>query len=419
MKPRLAISRVRGALSDTPVVFVHGARQVGKTTLVRALIDGGYQAQYVTLDDAVALAAAAADPAGFLRGYKASVVIDEVQRAPGLILAIKAAVDEDRRPGRFLLTGSANVLMLPSLADSLAGRMEIVTLWPLSQGEIDGTSGSFVDRAFATEFEAHAADAGGAGGEGGAGRTDIVHRVLRGGYPEAVARERPDRRAAWFGAYLTTILQRDVRDLASIERLDELPRLLALIASRTGGLLSYSDLAGALSMPQSTLKRYFALLEQTFMARRLPAWASNRGVRLAKSPKVHVCDTGLAAHLAGIDEAFLARQPTALGGLLETFVVMELTKQLGWSAASPAAYHFRTANGREVDLVLERRSGELIGIEVKAGATVGDGDFAGLRALRDAAGDAFRRGFVAYLGPSAVSFGEDMHAIPAERLWGV
>ncbi|MBM4319480.1 MAG: ATP-binding protein, partial [Deltaproteobacteria bacterium] len=312
------------ALADTPVVLLHGARQTGKTTLVRALAEGDHPARYMTLDHPIVLAAARSDPQGFVDGLSGAVVIDEVQRAPDLALAIKAAVDRDRSPGRFLLTGSANALHVPRLADSLAGRMEIQTLWPFSAGELAGRQEGFVDRLFSPApavLDAPSATEG----------PPLLERLVAGGYPEAIGRPDADRRWAWFAAYVDTILQRDVRDLANVEGLTLMPRLLALLASRSGALLNYSDLARGMRLPQTTLKRYLALLEATFLVHTVPPWSSNLGQRLVKSPRVYLSDTGLLLYLLRTDRTRLATDPTLLGHVLETFVVGELRRQATWS----------------------------------------------------------------------------------------
>lgn len=407
MLARHSAARLHTALADRPVVLLHGARQSGKTTLVRALAeDSG--SHYITLDDLTMLAAARNDAAGFLAGFSQPLVVDEVQRAPELLLAIKAAVDRKRTPGRFLLTGSANVLLVPQIADSLAGRMEIVPLWPFSQGEIEGAVEGFIEVAFGDAQPVLVESSSPA---------RLTDRVLRGGYPEAAPIKSAERRRAWFDAYVTTILQRDVRDLARIEGLTELPRLLALLASRPMAQLNYADLSRGTGLPQSTLKRYFALLEMVFLVQLLPPWHANIGKRLVKTPKVLLTDSGLAAHLMGIDHARLARDRTLLGGLLESFVAMELVKQSGWSVDPPALYHFRTHEGDEVDLVLERRGGALVGIEVKSAATVSAADFKGLRALAEIAGQRFQRGIVLYTGSEIVPFGAGLFALPVEALW--
>jgi predicted AAA+ superfamily ATPase len=400
---------LREALRDTPVVLLNGARQTGKSTLVGSGMLGDHEARYLTLDEAGVLAAAEADPSGFLSGLEGPVILDEVQRSPGLFPAIKAEVDRDRRPGRFLLTGSANVLLLPRLSESLAGRMEILTLWPLSQGEIEGVKEGFVDAVFTGGLLSIP--------DGPGGTPNLHERLLRGGYPEVLGRSSESRRRAWFGSYVTTILQRDVRDLSNIEGLTELPRLLSLLAARSASLVNYAELSRSASMPQSTLKRYVSLLEATFLVSTLPAWSSNLGKRLVRSPKLLLCDTGLISGMQGLSAERLASDPVLIGPLLENFVAMELRKQSAWSDTQPRLFHFRTQTGQEVDLVMENAAGRIVGVEVKASATVGARDFRGLRALAEASGDRFRRGIVLYTGKTAVPFGENLHALPVGSLW--
>lgn len=413
MIQRHLVPSLRDALADTPVVLLSGARQVGKSTLAEGLAAEGFggaeTARVVTLDDATVLAAAEADPDGFVRSLEGPVVIDEVQRSPGLFRALKATVDADRRPGRFLLTGSADVLTLPRVSESLAGRMEVLTLWPLSQGELEGRPERFVDAVFGEALPPAVEGAP-------VTPADLRRRVVRGGYPEAVARASADRRGRWFASYVTTILQRDVRDLANVEGLTQMPRLLQLLAARTGSLLNYSEVSRASGLPNSTLKRYTALLEATYLFRTLPAWSANLTKRLVKAPKAVVTDTGLAAELVGVGEVGGPGE-MAWGGLLETFVAMELEKQRGWATRRVAPFHFRTVRGEEVDVVLEAASGALVGVEVKAAARVGPGDFAGLRALEAARPSAFVRGVVLYGGTEVVPFGERLHAVPVSALW--
>jgi predicted AAA+ superfamily ATPase len=391
------------SLGDSPAVFVQGARQTGKSTLVRALDRLGHDARYLTLDDAAVRGAANADPQAFINAIDTPVIIDEVQRVPGLALAIKKAVDQDRSPGRFLLTGSANALALPKLSESLAGRMELHTLWPFSQGELSGQRGDFIDAVFKPTYKPVM--------EKPVAWPDLVGRMLRGGYPEAVERQRADRRDAWFGSYITAILQRDVRDLANIEGLTEMPRLLRLLASRVGSLINFADLSRSLSMPQSTLKRYMSLLAATFLVQEVPAWSVNIGKRLIKSPKLFLNDTGLIAHLLGLDADRFERDPLLVGHLFENFVVMELLKQIGWSNCRPALMHFRTTAGQEVDIILEDRAGNIVGIEVKAAETITGSDFKGLKTLAEAAGDRFTRGLVLYRGDQTVAFDRQLLAL--------
>lgn len=409
MIERRVTRSLREALADRPVVLLHGARQTGKSTLAVALASGRPAARYITLDDAAALAAARADPAGFVAGLEGRVVLDEVQRAPELFLAIKAVVDRDRQPGRFLLTGSANVLLLPRLSDSLAGRMEILTLWPLSQGEIDGVEEGFVDALFGERLPTRPDD--------GESRAGLVRRMLLGGYPEVLALASDARRKAWFDSYVTTILHRDVRDLANIEGLTALPRLLSLLAARVAALLNVAELSRSAALPHTTLKRYLALLETTFLVQMRPAWSTNIGKRLVKAPKLALTDTGLLASLLGLGPDRLRDDPVLLGPLLENFVVMELRKQIGWSRRQPQMFHFRTQTGQEADIVLEDPAGGLVGIEVKASATVGAGDFRGLRTLAELARKRFRRGIVLYLGRESIPFGPQFHALPINALW--
>ena len=397
------------ALADTPVVLLHGARQTGKSTLTQWLASNQHPSRYLTLDDAGILAAAREDPTGFVTALKESAVIDEVQRAPELFMAIKAAVDRDRRPGRFLLTGSADVILLPRLSESLAGRIEILTLWPLSQGEIEGTKETFIDILFSSELPTKIKT-----------RQDwaeLLGRILQGGYPVVQERLTQARHKAWFSSYVTTILQRDVRDLSGIEGLTLLPRLLSLLAARSTSLLNFSELSRSVAIPQTTLKRYMALLEMTFLIQTLPAWSSNLSKRLVKTPKFVLNDTGLMAYILGLSRERLTMESTLAGPLLENFVSMELRKQAAWSKIQPQLFHFRTLAGQEVDIVLEDAAGKLVGIEIKASATVGGGDFRGLRTLAELTGKRFQNGAVLYTGSECIPFGARLYALPVSALW--
>ena len=397
------------ALSDTPVVMLNGARQTGKSTLAKSLLSENHIGGYVTLDDATALAAAKHDPAGFLSGLGESTVIDEIQRAPELFLAIKADVDENRRPGRYLLTGSANVLLLPRLSESLAGRMEIFTLWPLSQGEFAGIRERFIDVLFSEDLSSTASAAEDT-------EITLLERAIRGGYPEAAARSSESRRRAWFGSYITTLLQRDVRDIAHIDGLTAMPRLLAMLATRSPSLLNYSELSRTTGLPQSTLKRYMALFETIFLIEHLPAWYSNLGKRLVKAAKLVMNDTGLLATLLAVDATRLENMPLC-GAVIENFVIAELKKQISWSDTRPAMLHYRTQTGLEVDVVLEDTAGRIVGIEIKSAKSVGGQDFRGLRSLAEVSGNNFRKGIVLYGGKEIVSFGSNLFAMPIDSLW--
>lgn len=409
MYRRLITDSLLEALSDSPVVLILGARQTGKTTLVQAIAEGPHPAAYVTLDDAGFLSAARSDPVDFLAGFEGPVVIDEVQSAPELFPAIKLAVDKKRTPGRFLLTGSANVMVLPRLSESLAGRMQILTLWPLSQAEIEGRSSCLVDMLFQGRLLS--------AGPKVAERDDLIQRILAGGYPEPLGRSDQDRRRAWFGSYLTTILQRDVRDLAHIEGLTALPRLLSLLATRAGGLLNLADVSRTIGLPYTTLQRYLALLEATFLVYVLPAWSNQLGKRQTKAPKLLLNDTGLIGGLLGLDLNQIKNDSALMGSLFENFVAMEICKHAGWSRLQPRLYHYRTPSRQEVDLLLEGPNGGLVGVEVKATVRVDAGDFKGLRALAQAVGSRFVRGVVLYGGTSVIPFGENLHALPISVLW--
>ncbi len=414
MYPRHALALLTEALADTPVVLLNGARQTGKSTLVQTLA-ADTPRRYLTLDDRVVLAAAKSDPAGFIAGLSGPVVMDEIQRAPELFLDIKAAVDRDRTPGRFLLTGSANVLLLPALADSLAGRMEVVHLWPLSGGEMAGQAQ--INRAdLLFNGPLHALN--NALALPPCDRATLVTVLLQGGYPEAVARTSPKRRAAWFESYLDTILQRDVRDLAQVEQLTELPHLLKLLATRSASLLNQAELSRASGLSQTTLKRYFSLLETLFLVHRVPAWAHNPGKRLVKSPKVFLPDTGLLTWLLDMGADNLNALPGLPGHVVETYVAAELLKHLGFCEQGLTLYHYRTQADIEVDFVLESRSGHITGIEVKASTSIDSNAFKGLRHLQETEGDKFQRGVVLYAGREVVPFGDKLWAVPLSVWWG-
>ncbi len=399
------------ALMDTPVVLVNGARQTGKSTLVQSPELTERSRQYLTFDDPGVLAAAKRDPNGFVAGLTAPVTLDEVQHVPELFPAIKVAVDRKREPGRFLLTGSANVLLLPKLSESLAGRMEVLTLWPFSQGEMKAVQESFVDALFSKRTVWHAEKSS------LVRRSELFEKVLSGGYPPLVTRHTEARRKAWFQSYLMTILQRDVRDISNIADLTAVPRLLSVVAGRAGGLLNFADLSRSLSLPQTTLKRYFALLETTFLVQLLPPWSVNTGQRVIRTPKIYLNDTGLLAHVLGLTLDRLELNAGMAGAVLENFVLMELRKQASWSETQPQLFYWRTASGQEVDIVFENSAGHLVGVEVKASATLHSGDIRGLQALASAAGRRWVRGVVLYAGTEVVPFAGNLHGVPASHLW--
>ena len=388
-------------------MLVHGPRQCGKTTLARTVGEPlGYG--YISFDDSAFLDAAISDPAGFVADLRGKTILDEVQRVPGLFLAIKMAVDRDRQPGRFLLTGSSNVLLVPKLADSLAGRMAILRLHPLAQCELSGHEVRFLDRLFQRSFPVRNLPRLG---------PELAERIASGGFPAALARPASNRRSAWYHDFVETIIQRDVRDLARIGSLDALARLLELAAGRTAHLLNISDLAAPFQMARPTIREYTTLLERLFLLEELQPWHCNRLNRLIKTPKLHMGDSGLACSLLGLGAEGLWKDRALLGQLLETFVYQELHRQVDWGRVTDRFFHFRDRDGVEVDIVVERGPLELAGIEVKASATVTPADFKGLRKLKDATGQRFKAGVVLYDGEACAGFGDGMYAVPIRMLW--
>ena len=408
--PRNLKTTLLEAATDTPVVLVNGARQTGKSTLIKALFSGSsIPPEYMSFDDLALLNAALKDPQSFVEMLPETVIIDEIQRAPELMLPIKYSVDRNRRPGRFFLTGSANVLALPKVADNLVGRIEIHTLWPLSQGEMRGVRESFIDTIFGDSKLKPAKSLT---------LPELIDLMYIGGYPDALKREKPSRRKNWFAGYITALIERDVRDLRHIEQLTQMPKLLELIASRTGGLLNYSDIARSLEMKLTTVKMYTALLQLLFLVVPLRPWFGNIGKRLVKSPKIYLNDTGLLCHLLGLDAQAIARNGSLLGRIYENFVLMELIKQISWSETNPRLYHFRTENGEEVDMVLEARDGRIVGIECKATSLV-RGVSKGLQTLRELTGKKFHRGIVLYVGSHVIGIDKDIEAVPISSLWEI
>ncbi len=402
---RLATDTVRTALADTRVVLIAGPRQSGKTTLAQTF--AGSHRGYLSLDDPTTLAAARSDPTGFLRGLD-SVVIDEIQRAPQLLLPIKRSVDADRRPGRFLLTGSANLHALPKLGDSLAGRIETIDLLPLAQCEIRDHRNTFLARALQGKVPTvRAAVLGG----------ELVDAVLNGGYPEALTRPGAARRQKWLLDYARAVVLRDVRDLAPVDHARQLPRLLRLLAAHTGQLTNYSALGSALGLSHLTACKYTDLLAQLFLVRLLPPWHSNEISRITKSPKLHFLDSGLMAALRNLTVARIKSDRSLLGAPLETFVLSELLKLTAAHGEPLELFHFRDRYGAEVDVVIEDAQANIVGIEVKAAATVTARDFHGLRKLQQAAGNRFIAGFVLHDSDTTVSFGETLAALPVSALF--
>lgn len=405
---RQLATRLEEALLDTPVVLLAGPRQAGKTTLVRQVAQQGMR--YLTLDDEVTLLSAREDPAGLVRGLDRAV-IDEIQRAPQLLLAIKKSVDEDRRPGRFLLTGSANLMTLPTVADSLAGRMETLQLLPLSQSELAGRTSNWIDAAFAGRFLLPSEQP--VVGEA------LAQRVLRGGYPEAVARPTVRRRAVWMRQYLDALIQRDVREVANIDKLDLLPRFLRALAQTAGQMCNYTRLGAEVGLDGKTALRYVGVLEQMYLLRRVEVWARNRLSRVVKTPKLQFLDAGLLASLMELGEDSWRQDRSRFGHVLETFVYAELLKHATCAEGSYRVLYYRDADQVEVDLVIENAAGQLVGVEVKATATVKASDLRGLRKLAVLAGDQFKAGVLLYDGTETLPMGDGIWALPLSALWGL
>ena len=410
MYQRYISNPIKDALKDTPVILINGARQTGKSTLCRQLVEeGSFDGQIMTMDDPTILTAAQADPLGFLQDLSSHAIIDEIQRAPELFLSIKKLVDENRKGRRLILTGSADVMTLPQVADSLAGRIEIHHLWPLSQTEILGKRSKFLSTLIATDdrFQSHKHN-----------WKDIIEAIRAGGYPEALQRETEGRKAKWFESYIGAVLQKDIRNLANIEGLTQIPNILQFIGTRVGSTVNLSDIARLSGVKNTTLQRYMALLEHVFLILKIPAWTPNIEGQFVKSPKIFLNDTGLLCHLRGESVDSLMANRTTVGAFLENFIVMEIIKQLSWSDLFLKPYHFSVHSGAEVDLVLEDRKKQLYGIEIKSTASVGQNDFKGLKRLSEIAGKKFQRGIVLYGGEHMVGgFGENLQAVPLSAVW--
>lgn len=406
---RHAQQAVEAALADTRVVVVLGARQVGKSTLLQQVATAeGAGRQLLTLDDQAVRSAATSDPAGFIAALRTPAAIDEIQRAPELMTEIKLAVDRDDTPGQFVLTGSANLLEMGAVKDSLAGRAEYLRLHPFSQGELRGAREDFVGHLTAGEFPSLT--------DAPVGRPAYSEMIAKGGYPEIQARA-AHRRPRFFESYLEGILERDLATLADIADRAAVARLLRAIGASSGAELNVDGLSRSLGMPATTIRRHVDLLETLFLIRRLPAWSSNLLSRSIKREKVHVADTGLLAYLVGADERRL-EQDLDLGGMFfETFVAMELHRQISWRDDRPQLFHYRDRDKREVDLIIEHRDGSISAVEVKAAATIGERDLRGLKHLKDRLGSAFKAGVLLYAGANTVRFDDRLAAVPIAGLW--
>ncbi len=360
-----------------------------------------------SLDNAYARQAAGDQPADFVLSDKL-LIIDEVQRDPELLLSIKETVDADPRPGRFLLTGSARILGLRTLPDTLVGRMETIELWPLSQGEIDGAPDGFVDAIFhhGPQLKHRSEE----------DRKGYVERVARGGYPDALVRE-GKRRTRFLRSYVSDLINRDVIQLAAISQADEMRALVTMLADRSGQLIVPANIAADLDISRWTVGRYLALLREVFLIKRIPAWRKRVGSRAVSTAKTAFVDSGVATSLLNLDTKALSEVGGPLGPLLEGFVMMEIARQLTWCEQEVEMYHYRTRDKVEVDIVLENARGQVVALEIKAGSTVRGDDFRGLRHLEERLGEKFLVGAVLHTSQETMSFGPKMRAIPIAAIW--
>ncbi|MGH8301081.1 MAG: ATP-binding protein [Steroidobacteraceae bacterium] len=406
MYPRFAESLVRTALRDTRVVAISGPRQSGKTTLARRFARQGRI--YLTLDSQPTLAAAKNDPVAFIRGLDRAI-IDEVQRAPEVLLAIKQSVDEDPRPGRFLLTGSANLLTIRTVHESLAGRVEVIPLYPLGRSErLRSRAPQFMSKAFQGQLPQAVESLGG---------DELLQLVATGGYPDAVKRRAERRRQDWYRAYIKSIVERDIPEIADIAGREQIPRLLEICARFAGQLTNLSEIGRSIGRDHKTVGQYLRVLEQIYLVQSLLPWSRNELSRLVKTPKLHFIDSGLLMALRGYSTARLRSDRGQLGPLLESFVFSELIKGAAWSKERISIFHYRDKDRLEIDFVLENPAGQIVGIEVKAAASVTQRDFRGLERVASAAGSAFVQGVLLYDGEQTLSFGKNLRAAPLSAMW--
>ncbi len=405
MYPRYARRRIEDARGRSRVTLVTGPRQAGKSTLVQEI--AGHDMPYLTMDNENIRAEAIADPVKFMKGVDRAIV-NEVQRAPDLLLEIKRLVDMDTRWGRFLLTGSANLLTLPRVADSLAGRMSLVLLLPLSQVEIRGGQGTFLESVFQGEAPEASDPVTGA---------DLVDLVLAGGYPEALKLGQWGAQREWHLDYLDTVIRREVPDSMRVDQIGQLSKLTRVLAEYSGQLVNCSRIGSALEMNHVTTRRYKNILESVYLLKTLRPWYSNRLKRLTKTPKLHFLDAGLLSAILGVGPAVVARDRSTFGPILETFVLSELMKMASWSGERHRFYHLRDKEKREVDVVIEDSRRRVVGIEVKAASRVGVNEYGGMRRLKEACGDRFVQGIVLYDGDRVEIMREGMTAVPISSLW--
>jgi len=403
--PRYIKSLLLESLKDSPVVLIHGPRQCGKTTLA-CTVGSPKKYEYITFDDDVITKAAKEDPIGFVKNLPKRVILDEVQKVPHIFSTLKKEIDSHRVPGRFVLTGSANILRMPKLSDSLAGRMHILRLHPLSQEELENYKSNFLDILFKRSFKTKKIKSS---------SNKLIHQIVKGGYPEVFKLPSERRRLNWYKNYIETLIQRDILDISKIRSFDILPRLLALCASQTSQLVNFSNLASAFQVSRPTIFDYITLFEQMFFLEKLPPWYNSRFKRLVKTPKLHLCDTGLACTLLGVNTVSLKKNRSLLGQILETFVFQELKRQASYHKKNHSFFYYRNKKGIEVDIVI-KRDYLVAGVEVKSSATVNLADFKGLRMLQKTVGKNFVCGVILYNGDTSVSFGNGFFAVPLSVL---
>lgn len=400
------------ALKRSPVILLNGARQVGKTTLALEFFEEKNYS-YISFDDELTYLQAKKDKIGFISSLQKPVIIDEIQRIPEIFRTIKSDVDKNRHPGRYLLTGSANPLLIPKLGDSLAGRMEVIDLMPLSQGEIYNHEEKFLDIIFSNKDLISPKNS--------LSRQELIERIIVGGYPAVQSYDghliQEKNRMFWMRNYINLILQRDIRDLSHIEKLAEIPNLLALLASQASGLMNVASLSRDSGIAVKTLHRYLALLETIFLIYTQPAWHRNLTLRTVKAPKIYLGDTRLLSYLLDISVENILKDGIYTGRIVENFVVNELRKQATWSKKEIKFYHFRTSTGEEIDIILQDRAGNIIGIEIKSNFKVTHNDFKGLKYLKERAKDKFLKGIILYAGTQTLPFGEDLFVMPINSLW--
>jgi len=407
MLTRFIEDEVRAYLKIMPVLLIIGARQTGKTTLIESYAKN-HNYTFITFDDDLTLFNALRDPAGWLESMPKPLIIDEVQRVPEIFLPIKRDIDQNRHPGRYILSGSANPMLLPKLGDSLTGRMGIVNLFPFSQSEIHQTQEKFIENIFQDTLPQVSFNK--------LKIQDFYKTLLVGGFPPVQSFQNIEDVKRWISAYLRTIMQRDVKDIANIEAVREFPRLFKLLATRSAMLYNNSDLSRSLGMVNVTLKRYLNILEILFFIYLLPSWFTNQGKRIIKSPKLHVCDTAILGQLLGVDENRFLNEPSLLGQFLETFVFSELIKQKSWSKCKIELFHFRQRD-HEVDFVLEKEDGTIIGIEIKSTKTIKSDDLKGLKYLQTIAKKKFKRGIILHQADRMEQVEKDIYSMPIQALW--